>query len=138
DLVHWDRNWYTEEVGGPGFTEQLLSRGRLNDGTLIDYAFGIQHGTYRGLRTIAHDGALAGFRTALFRFPEQKTTVIVLCNFASSDPGSRARRVADVVLADRLAPMPVAAANAGGTPVAQRPAAPQTSRPSAADVRALL
>ncbi len=105
DLARWDRNWFTEEVGGPGFTEQLGERGVLNDGTEIPYAFGLSHGEYRGLETIAHGGALAGFRTALVRFPQQETTVLVLCNFPTSDPDARARRVADVVLASDLAPV---------------------------------
>jgi len=105
DLARWDRNWYTEEVGGPGFTEQLRERGVLNDGTEIDYAFGLSHGEYRGLETVAHGGALAGFRSSLVRFPNQETTVVVLCNFPTSDPESRAERVADVVLASELAPV---------------------------------
>lgn len=105
DLARWDRNWYTEEVGGPGFTEQLRERGVLSDGTAIDYAFGLSHGEYRGLETVAHGGALAGFRTHLMRFPTERTTVLVLCNFPTSDPGSRAERVADVVLAPELAPV---------------------------------
>lgn len=99
DLVHWDRNFYTEEVGGQGFTEQLLRRGVLVNGTRLSYAFGLTHGEYRGTKTIGHGGALAGFRSELLRFPEQRTTVLVLCNFPTSNPGTRARRVADVVLA---------------------------------------
>lgn len=105
DLARWDRNWYTEEVGGEGFTEQLRERGVLNDGTEIDYAFGLSQGDYRGLELIAHGGALAGFRSSVARFPDQGTTVLVLCNFPTSDPDARSRRVADVVLADALAPV---------------------------------
>lgn len=105
DLARWDRNWYTEEVGGPGFTERLRERGVLNDGTEIDYAFGLSHGEYRGLETVAHGGALAGLRSQLLRFPTERATVLVLCNFPTSDPGSRAERVADVVLASELEPV---------------------------------
>jgi CubicO group peptidase (beta-lactamase class C family) len=102
DLVHWDRNYYTEEVGGPGFTEQLRQRGVLANDSTIPYAFGLVHAEYRGLATIGHGGSLAGFRSELLRFPDQRTTILVLCNFPTSNPGARARRVADVVLADRL------------------------------------
>jgi CubicO group peptidase (beta-lactamase class C family) len=102
ELAHWDRNYYTEEVGGPGFTERLRERGVLTDGSAIAYAFGLSHGEYRGLETIGHGGSLAGFRSQLVRFPEERTTVVVLCNFPTSDPAGRARSIADVVLADRL------------------------------------
>jgi CubicO group peptidase (beta-lactamase class C family) len=116
DLARWDRNYYTEEVGGAGFTEQLRERGVLANGVTIPYAFGLSHGQYRGLPTISHGGALAGFRSELLRFPDERTTVLVLCNFPTSDPAARARRVADVVLADRLAP--VAAEQAEAVPAA--------------------
>jgi CubicO group peptidase (beta-lactamase class C family) len=102
DLVHWDRNYYTEEVGGPGFTEQLRERGVLSNGSTIPYAFGLRHGEYRGLATVGHGGSLAGFRAHLLRFPEERTTVIVLCNFPTSNPERRAQRVADVILEGRL------------------------------------
>ena len=106
DLVHWDRNYYTEEVGGAGFTEKMRERGVLNNGRVLPYAFGLTHGQYRGVTTIGHGGALAGFRSDLLRFPEQETTVLVLCNFPNSDPAARGRQVADVVLADHLDPLP--------------------------------
>ena len=104
EMVHWDRNYYTEEAGGPGFTQQLLERGVLVDGDTIPYAFGLSHGEYRGLPTVSHGGALAGFRSYLLRFPREETTVLVLCNYTSGNPGRRAQDVADVVLADRLQP----------------------------------
>jgi hypothetical protein len=67
--------------------------------------------------TIGHGGSLAGFRAELLRFPEQETTVLVLCNFPTSDPAGRARRVADVVMADHLEPVPEAEAEE--TPAAE-------------------
>jgi CubicO group peptidase (beta-lactamase class C family) len=102
DLYRWDQNFYTEQVGGEGFTQQLLERGTLTNGDEIAYAFGLFHGTYRGLKTVSHGGALAGFRTQLLRFPEQHTTVLVLCNIPSAQPSTRARKVADIVLGDRM------------------------------------
>ena len=105
DLARWDADYYTEEAGGEGFTDQLLERGVLADGDTLPYAFGLTHGSYRGLRTVGHGGSLAGFRTHLLRFPDQRTTVLVLCNLSSSNPGRRAREVADLVLADRLEPV---------------------------------
>jgi hypothetical protein len=40
----------------------------------------------------------------MIRFPQQRTSVITLCNVATADPSRLARRVADVFLADRLGP----------------------------------
>ncbi|MDX1576868.1 MAG: serine hydrolase domain-containing protein [Gemmatimonadota bacterium] len=122
DLAQWDAEYYRETVGGPGFREAMLERGVLGDGEVLDYAFGLTVGEYRGLPTVSHGGSLAGFRTHLLRFPEARTTVIVLCNFPSSQPGRRAREVADIVLADRfLEPPRSAPATGDDMPAAARP-----------------
>lgn len=102
DMARWDRNWFTEEVGGAGFSQGLSERGVLNDGTELPYAFGLSFRDYRGAPIVEHGGALMAFRSHLLRFPEQETTAMVACSFPSSDPGSRARRVADVVLGGQL------------------------------------
>lgn len=102
DLARWDADYYREGMGGPGFTAQMLEQGVLNDGEVSSYAFGLDVASYRGLATVSHGGALAGFRTELLRFPVEERTVLVLCNFPTSEPGRRAREVADVLLADRF------------------------------------
>jgi CubicO group peptidase (beta-lactamase class C family) len=70
DLARWDENFYHPRVGDAELVKQQLQRGRLNNGKELDYAFGLQHGKYRGLPTVDHDGADAGYRADLLRFPE--------------------------------------------------------------------
>jgi CubicO group peptidase (beta-lactamase class C family) len=107
DLLLWDRAFYSDPLGGGGFVEQLLERGVLNDGTTLDYAFALEHGEHRGLWTIAHAGAFMGFRAQLLRFPDERVSVVALCNVAGAEPDRLAREVADIVLADRVgAPTP--------------------------------
>jgi CubicO group peptidase (beta-lactamase class C family) len=100
DLARWDRNFYTAQVGGRGLIEQMHERGVLNDGDTIPYAFALSHGTHRGLPTVGHGGGDAGYRSNFMRFPDQRLSVAVLCNFPSSNPGGKARRIAEVYLAD--------------------------------------
>lgn len=102
DLVLWDRNFYSDALGAGGLVEQLLERGVLNDGTVLDYAFALEHGKHRGLPTVAHAGAFMGFRAQLLRFPEERVSVAALCNLASTNPDRLAREVADIVLRDRF------------------------------------
>jgi hypothetical protein len=86
----------------------MLERGKLNSGELQDYASGLVLGTYKGLPTVDHGGADAGYRSDLIRFPEQHFSTAVLCNFANTNPSALARQVADIVLArDLKAPAPV-------------------------------
>lgn len=105
DLAKWHANFDTPAVGGPALIAGLLTRGTLNDGSRIDYAVGITHGTYRGVPTVNHGGADAGYRSMFLRFPEQKFGVAVLCNLASANPGLLAQRIADVYLGDTLKPV---------------------------------
>jgi CubicO group peptidase (beta-lactamase class C family) len=102
DLAKWHANFDRRAVGGDGLIAGLLERGVLNDGRRIDYAFGVSHGTYRGLPTVAHGGADAGYRAMFLRFPNERLGVACLCNIASADPGGLARRVADVYLPKSL------------------------------------
>jgi len=104
DLLKWDANFYTPVVGDGPLVAQLQERGRLADGTPIDYALGLFVGSHRGLRTVRHGGSWAGYRADLLRFPDARASVMVLCNLGTADPEARATRVADVVLADRLGP----------------------------------
>jgi CubicO group peptidase (beta-lactamase class C family) len=101
DLAKWDANFEKPIVGGERLIAGLLDRGVLNSGERIDYAFGITHGTYRGLSTIGHGGSDAGYRSAVLRFPGQRFGVSVLCNVVTN-PSLLAQRVADIYLADVL------------------------------------
>lgn len=109
DLAKWDQNFYDNKVGGAGFTEYLLTRGKLNNGEAIQYAFGLGHEEYRGVKNIAHGGAFLGFRTQMMRFPEQKFSVICLCNSTTINPTLLSQKVADVFLADQLKPVEIKA-----------------------------
>ena len=89
-----------------GLNDIVQARGVLKSGDDIPYALGITHGNYRGLPTIGHGGSFVGFRAHTLRFPTEGVGLVVLCNRSDGDPGRRIRRVADVVLAGRLGPMP--------------------------------
>ena len=114
DLLRWDENFYDARVGGRALIDRVQTPGSLGDGSPITYAWGLQLGTYRGLRIVEHGGSLGGYRAHLTRFPEPHVSVAILCNLGSIAPAGLARQVADVVLSDRL-----------------KEPAPSTPRPSA-------
>jgi CubicO group peptidase (beta-lactamase class C family) len=102
DLYLWDQNFYHKKVGGSAFLDLIHTRGTLNNGKELDYAFGLGHGKYRGLKTVSHGGGMLGFRTQLIRFPEQEFSVIVLANITNFNPTARAYEIADIFLKDQL------------------------------------
>lgn len=85
-----------------GLNAIVQSPGVLSSGEEIPYALGLTHDSYRGLPTIGHGGSFVGFRAHTLRFPTEGIGFVTLCNRADGDPGTRTRRVADVVLAHRL------------------------------------
>ena len=104
DMVHWVTALEQDGIRS-GLTPILEMRGVLNSGEEISYALGQSHGEHRGLATIGHGGSWVGFRADVLRFPSQSTSIVTLCNRSDASPSGRAIQVADVVLAEHLAPV---------------------------------
>jgi CubicO group peptidase (beta-lactamase class C family) len=103
DLLLWDQNYYNNKLGGGAqLIQEFLSQGTLNSGGKTDYAFGIDVETYKGLKMFGHDGVYNGFNAAMIRFPEQRFSVICLCNLTSIQSPMLVRQVADIYLADEF------------------------------------
>jgi CubicO group peptidase (beta-lactamase class C family) len=102
DLLKWDENFYTAQVGGKAFLAELQEQGKLNNGKTLDYAKGLVISKYRGLKMVSHGGSWGGYRAQLMRFPEQHFSVACLCNRGDGNPTKRAEQVADIYLASLL------------------------------------
>ena len=102
DFLLWDRNFYDGRVLGQQGLEWMHTPGVLNDGRKITYAFGLVVRAYKGLALVEHGGAWAGYRAYYLRFPQQKFSIVTLCNAGNANPSGRARRVADVYLGDLM------------------------------------
>ena len=105
DLAKWILNFDDTRIGEQAVIEQMHQRGVLNNGEQIDYAFGLNIGEYRGLRTVGHSGSWRGFRSHLIRFLDQRFGVVILCNLDTFNPLNLAKKVADLYLTDILAPV---------------------------------
>ena len=126
DLFLWDQAFYTNALG-TDVMDMIQTPGTLDNGTKIEYAWGLRVFAYRGLKAIEHGGAWAGFRADILRFPDQKLSVIALSNRADFD-GSPATKIAEIYLGDRMGPAPA-------PPAASKPEvkpAPAAKRPPAA------
>ncbi|KPK75392.1 MAG: hypothetical protein AMJ79_11345 [Phycisphaerae bacterium SM23_30] len=102
DLAQWLLNFEEKKVGSAGVFEQMHKQGILNNAEEINYAFALNIGEYKGLKTVGHSGSDAGFRSYAARFPQQRFGVVVLSNVSNSNPSGLARQVADIYLADEI------------------------------------
>ena len=67
DLGKWVTNFDHHAVGGTAVIERMRTRGVLNSGDKIAYAYGLSIGEYRGQRRTSHSGSWTGFRWSLNR-----------------------------------------------------------------------
>ena len=103
DLVRWERNFETGTVGGAAGIAELHKTG-VAGGKPITYALGLGIDSLRGVRRVSHGGAWAGYRAHIARFPDQKLSLISLCNLSNSTPGQLNERVAVLLLEGKLGP----------------------------------
>ena len=106
DLLLWDQNFYHPKVGGPEFLKRMHEVGAFNNGEKHDYASGLFIDKHKGLNKVSHGGSWAGYRSDLARFPDQKLSVVCLCNLGTANPSAMALQVADLYLADEIKSAP--------------------------------
>jgi CubicO group peptidase (beta-lactamase class C family) len=104
DMIKWDENFYSGQVGGRDFLAEIQEPGKLNSGKVLDYAKGLRIADYRGLYTVSHGGSWGGYRAELLRFQEQHFSVACLCNRGDANPTRRAHQVADIYLGSMMKP----------------------------------
>ena len=122
DLMRLEANYESGAVGGRALVQAMSDSARLVDGRRLPYAYGLTNGTHRGVRTIAHGGATAGYRAYLLRAPEHRAAVTLLCNVATADAEGLALRTADAALPE------VFRADAPARPAAARVARAASTR----------
>jgi len=104
DLLLWDRAFYSKKLGKGTLIRELETPGTLNNGKQINYGMGLWLSEYRGLRIVEHSGGTFGYRTEILRFPDQRFSVVTLCNVDSADVEGLARKISDLYLEPRLKP----------------------------------
>ena len=109
DMLRWQAHLANPTPDMAPLLARMEGPTRFANGSLSMYALGFTVTQYRGLRNIGHGGGVAGGRSESVRFPEHDTGVVILGNRDDISPFSLARRMVDVVLAERLAPLPEAA-----------------------------
>ena len=98
DLVRWVANLESGKVGGPPVLALLAKPAALPDGQSTGYAFGLWHGTHRGLPSIGHKGLASGFRTRIERLPTQRAVIIFLSNDGDDAAYARSERIEELFL----------------------------------------
>jgi hypothetical protein len=106
DMLKWQAHLASPTPEMADLLARMEQPTRFENGSLSMYSLGFTVTRYRGLANIGHGGGVAGGRSESVRFPSESAGVVILGNRDDIAPFSIARRMADVFLADRLAPVP--------------------------------
>ncbi len=105
DLVKWHRALVDGRVVGARSYSLMTAADTLNNGSKINYGFGLVPGQLGGKRMIGHSGGINGFTTYGLYMPDENLNVIVLTN-SDGGPGPLALNVTRAVLGIPVVPMP--------------------------------
>ncbi|MGD9599271.1 MAG: serine hydrolase domain-containing protein [Steroidobacteraceae bacterium] len=97
DMLAWAGNFARPVVGDLALIGQLAAPGQLNDGTAVNYGFGLRRRSIAGHEAWAHAGSSAGYTTHFAYFPQRDFAIVVLMN-APFEVDGRVAAIADLYL----------------------------------------
>ncbi len=118
DLVAWDRNFTDNKLPKGKYLDEFLREGSLlGNRNCLDRDAYVKEmnpdarrdspvGQYRGLRRRQFTGGAWGLNTAMTQFPDEGWTFICLSNCSEIAAWTMNARMADLLLASRLVPLP--------------------------------
>jgi CubicO group peptidase (beta-lactamase class C family) len=96
DMAKWDAALYGEKILKPSSLEQMWTPVKLNDGKTYPYGLGWFLDEVQGHRLIHHAGGWQGFTSVIWRYVDDKLTIVVFANLAQANPGTIADEVAAI------------------------------------------
>jgi CubicO group peptidase (beta-lactamase class C family) len=88
DLVVWCDYYLNGKFGNPSLLDKQTATSSFNNGVMHNYAAGLFIDEYRGWKSYWHDGATAGYRSALTVYPELGLSIAWLSNTSEFDSDS--------------------------------------------------
>jgi D-alanyl-D-alanine carboxypeptidase len=97
DLVKWNAALDGDALLSRKSRDEMWTAINLNNGTPYPYGLGWRLDDYSGRPNVGHSGSTSGFSASLQRFPQERLTVILLCNLGEQGVATKlARGVADL------------------------------------------
>jgi CubicO group peptidase (beta-lactamase class C family) len=102
DMMKWEMLIQQEKVISRQswqkmWSDTVLSTRKSPGGSDVYYGYGFQITDYNQRKLVYHGGSLPGFRTIYFRFPEEKTAILILANADQANLMPVAWEIADIL-----------------------------------------
>lgn len=94
DMAKWAANFYKAP------STLMTTPGKLNDGTSITYAMGIDVLPDRGNKRFIHNGGLAGYRTLIMIYPDLKLGLFIFGNGGDGEVTNKLYQIAELLVPD--------------------------------------
>ncbi|MDB6024581.1 MAG: Beta-lactamase [Verrucomicrobiales bacterium] len=104
DMAKWDASLNTDKILTQASKQQMWTAHKLNDGSTKYYGFAWRLEPMDGHKKIAHTGSTSGFTASFSRFPDDKMSIIVLCNSGENEMANIvAKKIAPLYFSDSVA-----------------------------------
>lgn len=104
DLLKYLKNYYEPTSGWKAAFDMMQTLDPLNDGSLNQYAFGVNVEEILGKKRVSHGGSIGGFRSNIAVFPNEKISIAIITNFSSSNPGGKSNDIAEILFDHKMTP----------------------------------
>ncbi len=101
DLLAWLENFTTPKPGWEKAFKMMLTLDPLTSGAHNDYAFGVRVDSFKGVKRVQHGGSIGGYRSSIGTYPDEKLSIAIITNFSTASPGSKANKIAEILLTDK-------------------------------------
>ena len=104
DFRLWHENFKKNRLGkgGQKLIERMTTVAKKNDGEALTYGLGVLVTKYKGVRQIGHSGLFAGYRSRVFLYPDESTSIFVFANTYGANPSALTLKVADILFKDKF------------------------------------
>jgi len=89
---------YWGYIGWEAHFEMMQTVDKLNNGVENNYAYGVGIGSFEGIKSVGHGGAIGGFRANVITYPDKELSIVILTNFSMSSVGQRSNAISEILL----------------------------------------
>lgn len=103
DMARWGQNYFEPKVGNQKMLNQIFRpEFVLNNGDTIDYSFGLNVSSYKGMKLVSHSGGDISYRSQFWIFPEHEVMIFAAFNTDGINTRNLVAALVDDYLKDYL------------------------------------
>jgi CubicO group peptidase (beta-lactamase class C family) len=107
DMLKWEKLLQENKILSQKSLQQMWgdnvkTTAISTNGETIYYGYGWRITRYQNKNVVFHTGALPGFRSVFYRFPDEKTAIIILTNSEPPDIAIIAEGLADIIFTSQI------------------------------------